>query len=100
MFHIVITSFLGSEVSRLDFFERLVLTLLADPMAQADLARLTINLFHLYGFLAPGTDNLDLHVKAPFIKEKGDRALMIELRPPCVFICVARWVERSEKNTC
>jgi hypothetical protein len=69
MFHIV-TSFLGSEVSRLDFFERLVLTLLADPMAHRALAGLTINLFDLCGFLAPGTDNLDLHVKAPFNKEK------------------------------
>jgi hypothetical protein len=41
-------------------------------MAQADLARLTINLFHLYGFLAPGTDDFEFHVKAPFKKEKGD----------------------------
>jgi hypothetical protein len=39
-------------------------------MAHRALAGLTINLFDLCGFLAPGTDNLDLHVKAPFNKEK------------------------------
>jgi hypothetical protein len=54
-----------------------------------------MDFFDLHYFRAPGTNDLEFHVKAPFKKEKGDRALMIELRPPSVAICVTVCAERS-----
>ena len=57
-------------------------------MSYSVLAGLTIELLDLHCPRAPGTDHLEFHVKTPFKKEKGDRALMIELRPRCMFVCV------------
>ena len=57
-------------------------------MAHGALAGLAMDLLDLHCLRAPGTNDLEFHVKAPFKKEKGDRALMNELRPPCVFVCV------------
>ena len=57
-------------------------------MAHSALSGLTIELFNLRCFRAPGTNDLEFHVRPPFKKEKGDRALMIELRPPYEFVYV------------
>ena len=64
-------------------------------MSHSALAELTIELFDLHCLRAPGTNDLEFHVKAPFKKEKGDRALMIELRPPYVAIRVTVCAKRS-----
>ena len=54
-------------------------------MAHRALAELTIELFDLHCLRAPGTNDLEFHVKAPFKKRKGDRALMIE---PVPLVCL------------
>ena len=54
-----------------------------------------MDFFDLRCFRAPGTNDFECHVKAPFKKEKGDRALKIELRPPYVGISVTVYTENT-----
>ena len=79
----------------LELLERLVFARLTNSVAHCAPVGLTIELFDLYCLRAPGTNDLEFHVKAPFKKEKGDRALMIELRPPYVAIRVTVCAKRS-----
>ena len=78
----------------LELLERLVFARLTNSMAHCALAGLTMDFFDLHCLRAPGTNDLEFHVKVPF-KKKGDRALMIEVRPPWVLIAVTLYLENT-----